>query len=155
MADHFKKIGRMAGCPASINESAVNGWTDVFTVKASDIADASLTTKGDSVSLQLCKIPTGYAVKGVALNVKKAFTVEGGTLTASVGDSSDAVALVAAQDIKTAGIKAPTAGFVPAKATGGTVSEVVLKIATEASKGSPSGIADGELKVYLQVVSCG
>ena len=103
MADHFKKIGRTAGCPASINESAVNGWTDVFTVKASDIADASLTTKGDSVSLQLCKIPTGCAVKGVALNVKKAFTVEDGTLTASVGDSSDAVALVAAQDIKTAG----------------------------------------------------
>ena len=155
MADHFKKIGRTAGCPAAINESAVNGWTDVFTVKASDIADASLTTKGDSVSLQLCKIPTGCVVKGVALNVKKAFTVEDGTLTASVGSSLDAVALVAAQNIKAAGIKAPTAGFVPAKATGGAVSEVVLKVATEASKGSPSGIADGELKVFLQVVSCG
>ena len=151
MANHTKNIDRKNGTPNSINEMAAAGWTDRFDVDFSDIKDSKLTTDGDTLTLKLLTLPAGYAVKAACINVKTAFVTDG-TLAASLGSTSDPDGLVVAQNIKTAGIKAPVAGFAPATAAGATGSDIVLEVATQASTGALSDISAGKLAVLLQIV---
>ncbi len=153
MADHTKNLPRNAGGMLTLNESAANGWTNRFDIDFSHVKDAELTTDGDTLTLKLCQLPEGVAVKAAALRVVEAFATDG-TLTASLGSSASPAAVIAAQDIKTAGIKAPVAGFVPATAAGALPADLVIRFATQASTGAISDISAGRLAVFLQLVRC-
>ena len=152
MANHEKNLPRRSGAPYPVQSMAAYDWTARYEVSAEDIADSALTGQGDTVTVKIASVPEGFAVKSAALNVVKAFETTG-TLKASVGSSADPDGIIAAQDLKTAGIKAPVAGFAPATAAAALAGDVVLQFATQTSTGAPADITAGKLLLLLQVVS--
>ncbi len=150
MAKQTATLKPVALGPLTVNESALRGFTHAAEIRAEDINNPEWTADGDTVEVAI-QDATGYGIKSAMIKVVEAFETDG-TLTAQVGTSADPDGIVAAQDVKTAGIKAPTAGFVPASATGGVGGQVVVTFSTQASTGAPADIAAGRLFVFLEIV---
>ena len=150
MAIQTATLRKTALSPLSVNEAALRNFTHVAEICAADINNPAWTGQGDTVRVEI-QNATGFGVKAAMIKVAEAFAATG-TLTAQVGTSSDPDGVIAAQDVKTAGIKAPTAGFVPATAAGGAGGQMIVTFSTQASTGAPADITAGRLLVFLQLV---
>lgn len=150
MSEQKATISLAAKGPLSVNESALRGFNYAAQVLAEDINNSQWTGDGDTVKVEIVDA-SGKGVRAAMIVVKEAFTTDG-TLTAKLGGATDDDSVIAAQDVKSAGVKSPVAGFVPATAAGGVGEKLYLTFATQASTGAPADIKSGRLLIYLQLV---
>ncbi len=150
MAKQTASLKPSALSPLCINESAPSGFTHVAVIEAADINNSAWTADGDTVEVPIFNA-TGKGVRAAMIVVDEAFVTDD-ALTASVGSASDNDGVVAAQNVKVAGVKSPVAGFAPATAGAGVGEQLYVTFATTASKGAPADIKSGRLRVFLQLV---
>lgn len=150
MAKQIATLEPVALGPLTVNESALRGFTHAAEIRAEDINNPEWTADGDTVEVAI-QDASGYGIKSAMVKVVEAFATSG-TLTVQVGTSSDPDGVIAAQDATTVGIKAPTAGFVPATVAGGIGGQMIVTFSTQASTGAPADITAGRLFVFLEIV---
>ncbi len=141
--------------PITVNESALKDFTHYSDIKFSDINDASFTTQGDTVSVQLGSTGDNYVVSKALLDVVEAFATTG-TLTAQAGTVTDPDNFITASDVLVAGPKIAAAGAVPATlagSSGASSEELQVRFTTQGGTGAPADITAGKVRVYLNLYS--
>lgn len=153
MADYPITISRQRVAIES-NPERLNGFTNKYTVKYSDIALSSATGSTDTVSVTLGTTPALWACTRAVANVTTAFAGTGG-LALTVGTSGSTAAILASASVLTAGLKQNTNGAnsvaTPTSATS-TASASLVATFTNSVGSSPSVLTAGELDIYLNVL---
>lgn len=153
MADYPIKISKQRVAIES-NPERLNGFTNKYTVKYTDIALASATGSTDTVTVTLGTTPTLWAATRAIANVTTAFAGTGG-LALTVGTSGSTAAILASASVLTAGLKQNTNGVnsvaTPTAATS-TASASLVATFTNSVGSSPSVLSAGELDIYLNVL---
>lgn len=136
------------------NPERLNGFTNKYTVKYSDIALSSATGSTDTVTVTLGTTPTVWAANRAVANVTTAFAGTGG-LALTVGTSGSTAAILASASVLTAGLKQNTNGMnsvaTPTSATS-TASASLVAVFTNSVGSSPSVLSAGELDIYLNIL---
>ena len=136
------------------NPERLNGFTNKYTVKYSDIALSSATGSTDTVTVTLGTTPTVWAASRAVANVTTAFAGTGG-LALTVGTSGSTAAILASASVLTAGLKQNTNGMnsvaTPTSATS-TASASLVAVFTNSVGSSPSVLSAGELDIYLNIL---
>lgn len=136
------------------NPERLNGFTNKYNVKYSDIALSSATGSTDTVTLTIGTTPTLWAASRAVANVTTAFAGTGG-LAITVGTSGTTNALLASASVLAAGLKMNTNGLnsvgTPTAATS-TSSASLVAVFTNSVGSSPSSLTAGELDIYLNVL---
>lgn len=153
----------MADYPITINKNRVtiesnperlNGYTNKYNVKYSDIALSSATGSTDTVTLTLGTTPSLWACTRAVANVTTAFAGTGG-LAVTVGVTGSTSAILASSSILSAGLKQNTNGAnsvaTPTSATS-TASTSLVAVFTNSVGSSPSVLTAGEVDLYLNVL---
>lgn len=153
MADYPITISKQRVAIES-NPERLNGFTNKYTVKYSDIALSSATGSTDTVSVTLGTTPALWAATRAIANVTTAFAGTGG-LALTVGTSGSTAAILASASVLTAGLKQNTNGVnsvaTPTSATS-TASASLVATFTNSVGSSPSVLTAGELDIYLNVL---
>lgn len=136
------------------NPERLNGFTNKYTVKYSDIALSSATGSTDTVTVTLGTTPTVWAASRAVANVTTAFAGTGG-LALTVGTSGSTAAILASASVLTAGLKQNSNGMnsvaTPTSATS-TASASLVAVFTNSVGSSPSVLSAGELDIYLNIL---
>lgn len=136
------------------NPERLNGFTNKYTVKYSDIALSSATGSTDTVTVTLGTTPTVWAASRAVANVTTAFAGTGG-LALTVGTSGSTAAILASASVLTAGLKQNSNGInsvaTPTSATS-TASASLVAVFTNSVGSSPSVLSAGELDIYLNIL---
>jgi len=141
--------------PLSAEVAGEYGFTHVFRVPADILNNSSWTTQGDTVTVTLGTTPAAYIVDRVAIYIPTAFATTG-TLTLSLGTSSNTALAIAAASCKTAGMLTAAAGCVPAnKVEGTSAATLQCRFTTQSATGAPSDITAGIAEIYLRILDVG
>lgn len=136
------------------NPERLNGFTNKYNVKYSDIALSSATGSTDTVTVTLGTTPTVWAASRAVANVTTAFAGTGG-LALTVGTSGSTAAILASASVLTAGLKQNSNGMnsvaTPTSATS-TASASLVAVFTNSVGSSPSVLSAGELDIYLNIL---
>lgn len=139
----------------SAEVAAQVGFTHIFRVPYDIINTSTWTTQGDTVTVTLGTTPATYVIDRAAIYVPTAFATTG-TLTLSLGTSSNTALAIAAASCKTAGMSTAAAGAVPAnKMEGTSAATLQCRFTTQASTGAPSDITAGVAEIYLRMIDIG
>lgn len=134
----------------SAEQMAHTGFTHYFRVPFDIINTSTWTTQGDTVTVTLGTTAARYAVDRCMIDISTAFATTG-TLTVSLGTSSNTALLIAATTAKTAGIINGTAA--PANACAGTSAATLqCRFTTQAATGAPSDITAGVADIFVRII---
>lgn len=138
--------------PAEIR--AQTGFTHRFRVPFDIVNTSTWTTQGDTVTVTLGSTPARYQVDRVAVSIPTAFATTG-TLTLSVGTSSNTALLLAAASCKSDTWLTAAAGGVPAnKCEGTSAATLQCRFTSQAATGAPSDITAGVADIFLRLIDC-
>lgn len=135
-------------------ERAATGCTHKFVIDYTDINDATWTTDGDTVTVDLITTAADWVVLRAFANVTTAFTTDG-TLTMAVGIDGNPDSLIDETSVKTAGPLVDVAGGIPAvlgDSSAAAADTIVAQFATQGSTGAPADITAGSVTIYLQLL---
>ncbi len=136
----------------SAEVAAQTGFTHAFRVPFDILNNSSWTTQGDTVTVTLGTTSARYQVDRVAVNVPTAFATTG-TLTISVGTSSNTALALAAASCKSDTQLTAAAGCVTAnKVEGTSAATLQCRFTTQGSTGAPSDITAGVAEIFLRII---
>lgn len=137
----------------SSEQQRATGYTHRWRVPFDIINTSAWTTQGDTVTVTLGTTPAGYLIDRAAINVPTAFATTG-TLTLSLGTSSNTALLIAAASCKTAGWSTAAAGAVPAnKCEGTSAATLQCRFTTQSATGAPSDITAGVADIFVRIIN--
>ena len=134
----------------SAEQMAHTGFSHWFRVPFDVLNNSSWTTQGDTVTVTLGTTPARYIVDRCAIDISTVFATTG-TLTVSLGTSSNTALLIAATTAKTAGIINGTGA--PAAACAGTSAATLqCRFTTQSATGAPSDITGGVCDIFVRII---
>ena len=152
MADNAATLSTSYVQVLSAQQRAERGFTHVIRIPYTEVYSATQTTQGDTKTLTIGTTPARYVVDRVLVDVATAYATTG-TLTVSVGTSSNTALVLAAASCKTAGVLSADAGNAAAnKCTGTTAATLQVRFTTQSSTGAISDITAGDLYVWLRII---
>jgi len=136
----------------SQEESVNTGFTHKWRIPFDVINTSTWTTQGDTVTVTLGTTPTRYIVDRALISVTTAFATTG-TLTVSLGTSSNTALCIAATTAKTDSQITGAAGAVVANKTEGVAAATLqARFTTQAATGAPSDITAGSCDIWLRMI---
>lgn len=155
----------MADQAITINKSVVQvlpeelqasqGFTHVAEIDYRDFNGATLTTQGDTGTMDLGPTGANWLVSKAAILIETAFATTG-TLTIEFGVDGDTDDFITAADAKTAGpIIEDLGGSVATGATTAAAASdnLVVRLTTQAATGALADITAGKAKVYFSLAN--
>jgi len=152
MADNAATLSNTYVSILSAQQRNATGFSHVIRIPYTEVYSATQTTQGDTKTLTIGTTPARYSIDRVLVDVATAYATTG-TLTVSVGTSSNTALILAAASCKTAGaLSADALNGAANKTVGTSAATLQVRFTTQASTGAISDITAGDLYVWLRIM---
>lgn len=133
-------------------ERAVCGFSQKFTILASDLTSLGATTATDTVTVTLGATPPTWLVDKALVNVTTAF-VGTTALTMTVGTTSSTSAFITSQSVLTVAALGMASGVPALTNATATTSLNMVAVLTNATGGSISALTGGQLDIFVNLLN--